>query len=547
MSSEILFVGAGPVGLFTAIQLKLRLAAAGKEERVHFVEKNETYTRDQTVFLASTSFENAFTQGCPEFKALIQELKKAPKVKIQDLEVKLQTIAASLGIEKTHHTFTNLEQLKKDYPDTLVVIGSDGAHSKVRETVFDNKASEKTLQHVLMVKYPIEQGRDLEQLTLYGLSKRVPGHLIFEHVQEEPKAPGEPRQVSLQIFIDDATHKKLKDKVKFNKDYKLEQLKADAPALYEVIQDYLTIRENAAGETRSAGDIKLSAFSLDFYYAQKASVVINGTLVALDGDALMGVPFFRSINNGFLIASQLAFNLFEYVMQHDVFQQILQKKGSLDKNYPSVEKIKEAYVGKIQNTSEASAKRTMCALLMSYFTENHQLHAPIERIVPHWDCDVPHVIIKTQGVWFKNRAIYFDKKSMTVKDVTLQEFTAMFSTPENLKRYEQALLTPVQFLKEVREEYSDPKACLAGLEDFMVKQSNGPMQRFESSYKKRMFLEGLYATTKDAGLTSVQAVTKFNAYMPWAFVDVERNANNDAVAVGSSVGLNSLKVKKNAI
>ena len=81
----------------------------------------------------------------------------------------------------------------------------------------------------------------------------------------------------------------------------------------------------------------------------------------------------------------------------------------------------------------------------------------------------------------------------------------------------------------------------------MVKQSNGPMQRFESSYKKRMFLEGLYATTKDAGLTSVQAVTKFNAYMPWAFVDVERNANNDAVAVGSSVGLNSLKVKKNAI
>jgi 2-polyprenyl-6-methoxyphenol hydroxylase-like FAD-dependent oxidoreductase len=549
MKKKIFFVGAGPVGLFTAIQLQWLLNKYGLNYEVKFVERNEAYTRYQTVFLDPTSFDEVADTDNEALNALIQELKLHPRIKIQVLEAKLVAIAKAQGMEIDHYAFTTLEQLKKDYPDADMVIGCDGSRSKVREDVFENKLWRKTLQYSLLIKYPVEKGRKLDSVSLYALSKKVPGHYLFEHVQEPAsETENDKAQVSLQIFIDSHSYDKLQDKVKHAKGYTLEQLKEDDSKLYQVIKEYLSVRKNQAGEVRADDKMDLSVFAIDCYSSKKGWVYTNGSLVVLNGDALMGWPFLRSINNGFLVGSMLAKSLSEYGIQRDLLQQILRHSGRDDSANVSEEAVKNYYKQQIENKNSPDdiIKREMCALLMAYFAENHKFHATPIRIIPNWDCEVPHLIIKTQGMWNKNRLLYFKSSASgqgEIKDITLSQFSESFSSREALEKYEKQLTSPAKFFGEPLVAYQDLKKCLQDLEYLMSTQTAGPMQRFQADYEYRSNIENFSATVKDSGLGSIQALTKFNAVLPWAFIDVKEDNEGEYRVVGG-LQLNSIKVAK---
>ena len=70
VDADCVIVGAGPVGLFTAIQLRLRCPAM----RVVMLEKYETYQRQHVLRIEPASLHTGLEDDNPGFAARLQEL-----------------------------------------------------------------------------------------------------------------------------------------------------------------------------------------------------------------------------------------------------------------------------------------------------------------------------------------------------------------------------------------------------------------------------------------------------------------------------------------
>ncbi len=313
MCADIVFVGGGPVGLWTAIQAKKNNAALD----ITVYERYPEYQRSHVLRLEHVSLllwakmkndtaEAAFIEDVTGKKKLSQVFAKsatagAVYIATNDLENALKDYAAKLGINVVYKKIESPDEAEALHPECCLFVAADGAHSKMREAVFGKDIlDETTLQHIVEMKYKADgkAGR-LTMAETLKTAKLVKSQ-IFEYVGRERN--GE-TPVTLRFFVDDDTYAKMPEAT-FKKPLAHDDPQLPA-TLSEDIKTYMAVRREKAGENYQQGSDKLSKLTLSVYKAKKFAANRGQKAWFLAGDAAMGLPYFRSLNAGMIIGSQL--------------------------------------------------------------------------------------------------------------------------------------------------------------------------------------------------------------------------------------------------
>lgn len=296
--SKVVIVGAGPVGLYTAIQLKLYDPSI----KIQILEKYAQYQRKHVVKIDKTSFKDSHPD--PKFQALLESLEGT--VPTQKIEESLKEFASTLGIEIKNETVASCEALVKNYPDADLFIGADGAHSIVRKEIFEDKKSKQNLQYVAEVKYEVQgASRPLSLWSEAYDPLLKSNHLVVEQVGK--KQENDKTCVSLRVFLDKKAFQTIKS-ANFKNPYQwtsTDKQKMDSQ-LVQTIDVWLKEREKILGDKIVDGSIKISGVKLNVYQSDEVVLEKHNKTWALVGDAAFGVPYFRSLNNGLVCANVLA-------------------------------------------------------------------------------------------------------------------------------------------------------------------------------------------------------------------------------------------------
>ncbi len=310
--ADIVTVGAGPVGLWLGINLKKR----DPDLDVQVYERHEEYVRSHILrlrHLATTLYacrdgsarENEFFKeitGCSLRDVFLQATGQV-FIRTNDLEQALKSYALDLGVGINYQKIESPADAQDRHPECRLFVAADGARSNMRQALMgENAIKDYPLQYVTEVKYQA-QGRTGKLDFLgdqYKANKLIP-HMIFEYVGREKEGI---TPVTLRAFLDKATYQALPD-ASFAKPLSID-CDGVPECLKRSIQTYMDVRRMKADEVAIADSVKVTKLTLSMYAAKRFAMMHDDRAWFLAGDAAMGVPYFRSLNQGFFVGSQLA-------------------------------------------------------------------------------------------------------------------------------------------------------------------------------------------------------------------------------------------------
>ena len=317
MCADIVIVGAGPVGLWTAIQIKKR----SPDIDIKIYERHSEYQRSHVLKLEHLSMllygknshdkhEKAFLEEVTG-KKLNQVFQAAASrdslfIRTHDLEKALKAYANSLGVNIANKKIDSPEDLEKTHPECKTFIASDGAHSTMRTSLMgEQSVKDFPLQYVVELKYEAQgHAGKLSNKEVHKTNEKL-SSMAFEYVGKEKNGL---TPVSLRFFIDKETYESL-PQASFKAPLKIQD-KGIPNNLSQDIKTYIDMRKTKAGEHFLEGSEKISKLTLSLYKAKHFAIKSkNNKNWFLVGDAAMGVPYFRSLNAGMIIGSQLGFIL----------------------------------------------------------------------------------------------------------------------------------------------------------------------------------------------------------------------------------------------
>lgn len=313
-AADIVVIGGGPVGLWTAIQAKKR----APDLHVRVYERYSEYQRSHILRLENFSM-NVYAKktGDADEQQFLREVlgeklansfKAAAGtgtvfIRTNDLEHALKQHARALGIETVLRRIDTPEDAMRENPQCKTFIAADGAHSKMRTALLgDDAVTDYPMQYVVEVKYQAEgRAGTLDFLSDQYKANKLLSNMVFEYVgrEKEGKTP-----VTLRFFVDGDTYGAI-PQAGFKDPLAVNDARLPAP-LRQDIKTYMNVRADKAGEVYAAGSAKLSKLTLSVYSAKKFAVTREGRGWFIVGDAAMGVPYFRALNAGLIMGSQLA-------------------------------------------------------------------------------------------------------------------------------------------------------------------------------------------------------------------------------------------------
>ena len=274
-SPLVLFVGGGPVGMWTAIQLKILCP----HWKIQILEKYGEYQRKHVLRLSKSSFQNCTEHELLKdfissvlFVSLLYALSSfdsthsllplplafGKTVRTSELEKGLKGIAEKLSIPIKIVNIASIDMLIDQFPEADVVVGSDGSHSVIRRDVFQNKMKVyESLQCIVDIKYEVYgAGRALR-----FIDQVYPTLKVMKFIGEE--AVGKPGNdnitpITLRLLIDKDTFDRVKEasfKNPFNLATHKEKIGAD---LMESITIWMNAKAMLCGEKRVPGSEKLT-------------------------------------------------------------------------------------------------------------------------------------------------------------------------------------------------------------------------------------------------------------------------------------------------
>ena len=284
---DVIFIGAGPIGLLGAIQLKLSCP----DLNILMFDKHEVPSRNHSMYVNQDSFSGM--DRSQEFAKILDSI--SSKVIISDLEKLLRDYAQSIGITIKYQEVKNFEELTQQYPDTNYFVGSGGLRGIVHPQVFqnDNQVNE-TLRYAVEVKYKaVGKTRSLNKVTeLPGVIAHTK-HLVSEYVGH---LKNEVTPISLRIFVDESTHERMK-KATFKEPYTLADKNKIPSELFETITHYLRARHHLANEEIVEGSLKISALTLSIYASRSFCTRWGKKTIFQIGEEAFACPFYRSFND----------------------------------------------------------------------------------------------------------------------------------------------------------------------------------------------------------------------------------------------------------
>ncbi len=308
-AGSVVFIGAGPVGLWTAAQVKLHAPAI----HVRVLEKYSEYQRRHILRIDPKSLRTPLA-GDPRLAAFLDGL--PPVVRTCELECRLSELATRSGVEVEHerpvgeNDLRSPEALVQNGPSTLLaVVGADGAHSLVRRSLFaDALSTYEEVMYACELKYEAEgKIRELEPVREAYPVLKLMRHAAHEYVG---KPAGSRTPVTLRLIVSAAEFVEMSGAT-FREPFllHLERDRIKIPAgVLESLSIWMNARAHITGEQLVPDSLRLSVTSLAPY---RSAVFVRRRAVAdapaiLVGDAAFGVPFFRSLNNGLLSGTRLA-------------------------------------------------------------------------------------------------------------------------------------------------------------------------------------------------------------------------------------------------
>jgi hypothetical protein len=294
---DVIFIGGGPVGLWTAIQLKLLQPSL----KIQIFEKYEEYQRHHNLHVEHSSLTG--THPDAKFQTLIASFPGF--IETSRIETALLNFAKELGIGFDIGFIEDCQALKAEFPSAKFIIGSDGRQSVIRKQIFgDDLDYSFNLKCIVEVKYKVSgKTKPLDWQSGFRTLARC-DHLLVEQVGRE--RDGE-TSVALRIFIDQATFDAIegatfKNPMPINIEFAIK-----FPALYNTVTTWLEARKHYTNEQPLEPMHSITKVPLDIYQSKKVVMTDeSGVYWLLVGDSAFGLPFFRALNDGLLSGTHLA-------------------------------------------------------------------------------------------------------------------------------------------------------------------------------------------------------------------------------------------------
>lgn len=292
--AHIVIIGAGPVGLWISILFKLKKP----DMNIILYERHTTYARANNIKLPKG--EKFQVPSIPRIKEMLEK----KFIPIQELESILKSEAEKLNVKIIYDKISSLNQISYETHESMnLLIAADGAHSTTRDLVFIEKPLVSNLFNLVQVVYKTKgKAKDMNYFKKYAVLKKV--DLFVEDTQID-------NQVNLRFFVSDETFDKLKQFTVKNPCLDYNQIQNDE--FRNKVLFWMKARKHYIGEEKILKDsFKLTAFNLDCYRAPsfgKSNISEKEAFpecpLVLCGDSAFGVPFYRSLRNGWKSGSEL--------------------------------------------------------------------------------------------------------------------------------------------------------------------------------------------------------------------------------------------------
>ena len=365
---DVVVMGGGPIGLLEACVLK----SLNRDLKICVLEGREEITRDFGLSISAKSIKplvKILDKGChhgknvdqkslQELKSRLKEWSSLSSVRTNRIQTELAQKAHSLGIEilrgnayrMTSESMTQLfnaqssseelspelQCLKPQLEHAKMIIGADGSHSVVRQTVMgpdeENLTDRKTYAYALEMKYEIavkKYRRSAKWMTrkhayaMGGIVTQIVGKGTPIKVEEkksvqveDKEAEGYLRPVTDLVFVDEDVHqaflKKDQDgnvlKGSPGKGWSLEELQTLAKT-DTVVREYLHKIQRQKEETEKYYGIfkevevkspQITTLPLATYRSKSLVKLFQGKMVVLLGDSSSGLILRRGLNKGLM-------------------------------------------------------------------------------------------------------------------------------------------------------------------------------------------------------------------------------------------------------
>ena len=311
-NTDVLVIGAGPIGLINAWGIQ-RL---NPSLNVVVLEKYEEYQRKHTLVMQPKHLEAIMkathSEDHPTLVDLLKQLKKDPHIRtsvLQEIFTKL-ALASNVQIKTKSEVFKEkMNETINAYPNVSLIIGADGTHSVVSDSLFpDGNQVKYEFDFVLQLRFEIkgeEKAPGIKTLKFYQLMARK-GLIANEYNGsfEKGKTP-----VTMQMMISKADFMALQKATSKNPLRPFATPKADQkPPEVELpshLQSFITryIRDKitdtvAAGQELDRESITISVNEAPATHAKHVVNKRGDTFVVLKGDSALGLSYFKGLNAG---------------------------------------------------------------------------------------------------------------------------------------------------------------------------------------------------------------------------------------------------------
>jgi 2-polyprenyl-6-methoxyphenol hydroxylase-like FAD-dependent oxidoreductase len=266
----------------------------------------------------------------PEIQKLIEVQAKGYGMKLKELESLLRNAAIRVGADIINRTIVDGNELLTMHPDAKAIIGADGRHSTVRETLIrpsdhahpdtttdardDEFIDARTMQHTVYINLDLQGDItqfNLEGGTLQNLAFSAADSILHAGAHPVRLVVGRPQAcgrvpLTAIFFIDAATASSVRTCARRGPagPGRLVGDPRVPPALAQDVARFLRERfGDGAADPRAA---ELVYVAIDRYCARAAAADRGRAGVYLVGDACFGVPYFRALSNGLKCGSTLA-------------------------------------------------------------------------------------------------------------------------------------------------------------------------------------------------------------------------------------------------
>ncbi|MCA0403723.1 MAG: hypothetical protein LCH30_07995 [Proteobacteria bacterium] len=333
VDTNVLVVGAGPIGLVNAWGMK----HLNPNLKIVVLEKYAKYQRSHTLIMQAAQLEAIMkatnSEQDPTLVALLDQLKKDPHIRTNTLQETFTKLAKEIGVEiKTENEVyadTIEAMIATEYPNVDLIIGADGTHSIVSETLFPKGNQVKhEFDFVLQLRFDIKGEEKAPGIRIERFYQQMArkGLIANEYVGniENGKTP-----VTMQMMISKedflalqkATSKDpLRPYVNFNGTLNEGSQQQTAPQLPKRLKSFLThyLKEKIE-DTREVrqeilnDSVRISVNEAPATHAKQVVHKKGETSIILKGDSGLGLSYFKGLNAGLEASAQFLTDLFSSI------------------------------------------------------------------------------------------------------------------------------------------------------------------------------------------------------------------------------------------